>query len=88
MKDPTEHYKAIVDRAEKRAEAIIGRAEALTPTHSRKAEKLSREEQHRNYTLARGTPDGMRMQLREWRQQYGLKRATEMLIEWDKEFRG
>ena len=44
MTDPTGHYKGIVDRAEKRADAIIGRAEELTPTHSRDAPKLSREE--------------------------------------------
>jgi len=67
---------------------IIGRAEELTPTHSRNAPKLSREEQLRDYQLAQSTPDMMRLRLREWRQQYGLKQAVEMFIQWDKEFRG
>ena len=87
MKDPTEHYKAIVDRAEKRADGIIGRAEELTPTHSRNAPKLSHEEQRQDYLLAQSTPDGMRLRLREWRQAYGLKQAAEMFLEWDREFR-
>ena len=88
MKDQTEHYKGIVDRGEKRADAIIGRAEALTPTHSRTAEKMTHDEQRQDYLLQRSTPDGMRLRLREWRQAYGLKQAMEMFIEWDREFRG
>lgn len=87
MTDPTEHYKAIVDRAEKRADAIIGHAEEITPTHSRNAPKLSREEQQRDYLLAQSSPDGMRLRLREWRQKFGLKQAAEMFLEWDREFR-
>lgn len=88
MKDPTQHYKDIVDRAEKRADAIIGHAEALTPTHSRRDEKLSREEQRQDYLLAQSTPDGMRLKLRQWRQAYGLKQAVEMFMKWDREFKG
>lgn len=87
MTDPTEIYKPIVDAAEKQAEGIFGRAEALFPTHSRKATKLSREEQHQDYLMAKDTPDGMRMRLREMRQQFGLKRAAFYFMQWDKEFR-
>ena len=87
MKDPTESYKKIVDEAEKQAEDIFGRAEALFPTHSRDATKMSREEQHRDYQMARAEPDGMRMRLREGRQQFGLKRAVFDFIKWDKENR-
>ena len=87
MKDPTEHYKGIVDRAEKRADGIIGHAEELTPTHPRNAPKLSREEQQRDYLLAQSTPDGMRLRLREWRQKFGLKQAADMFIQWDRTFR-
>ena len=87
MSDPTEIYKPIVDAAEKTADGIFGRAEALFPTHSRDAVKLSREEQRRDYQTAKGVPDGMRMRLREGRQMFGLKRAVFDFIKWDKENR-
>ena len=87
MKDPTERYKEIVDEAEQQADGIFGRAEALFPTHSRDATKMSRDEQRRDYQTARAVPDGMRMRLREGRQQFGLKRAVFDFIKWDKENR-
>lgn len=94
MKDPTEHYKEIVDRAEKRAEGIKARAKALVPTYGRGEKKLTREEQRRDYLLARSTPEtpsrpsGMRLKLRGWRQESGLREAVFDFIEWDKENRG
>lgn len=88
MTDPTENYKKIVDAAEQRAEGIYTRAEALAPLYPRSAEDLSREEQHRDYQTAKVVPDGMRVQLREWRQQYGLDEALLAFMKWDKENRG
>lgn len=88
MTDPTEGYNRIVNAAEKRAERIFERAEALAPTYPRNAEELSREEQHRDYLTTKAAPDGPRMRLREWRQQFGLAQAAFMFIKWDKENRG
>lgn len=94
MSDPTESYTKIVDAAEKQAEGIFGRAEALFPTHSRDAVKLTREEQRRDYRMAlqaslvdRDAPDGLRGRLRGGRQQFGLKRAAFDFIKWDRENR-
>ncbi len=84
MKDPTERYKEIVDEAEQQAEGIFGRAEALFPTHSREATIASPEEERRDYQMAKGVPDGLRMRLREKRQQFGLRRAAFDFIKWDK----
>jgi hypothetical protein len=87
MTDPTDNYKKVVDAAEKTAEGIFGRAEALFPMHERGATKLSREEEQRDYQMSKATPDGMRMRLREMRQKFGLARAWKYFAEWDKKNR-
>ena len=87
MSDPTERYTGITDRAEARATQIVKQAESLFPTHGRRDEELSPDDQRRDYLLARSTPDGMRMRLREWRQKFGLKRAIKEYIAWDRKFR-
>ena len=87
MTDPTERYAGIVDRAEKRAQQIVERAEALFPSHGRREEEISPEDQRRNYLLARSTPDGMTMWLREWHQKFGLRKAIKIFKAWDKKFR-
>lgn len=87
MTDPTESYKKVVDAAEKTAEGIFGRAEALFPTHGRDASLMSAEEERRDYQTARGVPDGLRVRLREMRQGFGLRRAAFDFIKWDKKNR-
>lgn len=93
MKDPTEIYKPIVDAAEKTAEGIFGRAEALFPTHERDASLMSAEEERRDYQMARDTPatsdmpDGMSLRLREMKQKFGLKRAWKYFADWDRKNR-
>lgn len=87
MSDPTDRYTGITDRAEAKAQQIVERAEALFPTHGRRDEELSPDDQRRDYLLAQSTPDGMRMKLREWRQKYGLKKAIQEFVAWDKKFR-
>lgn len=87
MSDPADRYAGIADRAEARAKQIVERAEALFPTHGRRDEEISPDDQRRDYLLAQSTPDGMRMKLREWRQKYGLKRAIQEFVAWDKKFR-
>lgn len=87
MSDPTKRYEGIVHRAEARAKQITVRAEALFPSHGRKDREMSPDDQRQDYLLAQGSPDGMRMRLREWRQKYGLKRAIQEFVAWDKKFR-
>ena len=86
MSDPTKRYEGIVNRAEARAKQITKRAEALFPAHGRREEKISPDKQRQDYLLAKSTPDGMKMKLREWRQRVGLKKALQEFVAWDKKF--
>ena len=88
MTDPTDRYAGIADRAEKRAKQVVARAEALFPTHGRREEEISPDDQQRDYLLAKSTPDGMTMRLREWRQKFGLRKAIKVFKAWDKKFNG
>lgn len=85
MVDPTERSNKLVNEVEEKFRHGIDAAEAMLPTYSRQAVKQTPEQQKQNYLMMKSTPGGFRQQLREWKEQFGLKRAVNMLLDWSRE---
>ncbi len=78
-------YGKLVNEEEDRIQRLAAEAEELLPTHSRQATKMTREEERQDYLTALGTPGGVQQRLKEWREQFGLVRAVDYLLDWSKD---
>lgn len=82
MADPTERYNKLVEEENKRLQRLTRESSALIPRYSPKHEKLSHEEEKQDYLTTKGTPEGLRMRLREGKEQFGLVQATGDFVDW------
>jgi hypothetical protein len=71
----------MVDEENKRIRRLTDDAEKMLPTYSTKAERMTPEEVRQDFETA--TVSGERPQrLKEWKAQFGLRRAAFMFADW------
>ena len=85
MVDSTEHAAKLVNDEEERMHRLVDEAEKQLPTHSRQATKMTREEQRQDYQTTKYTPGALQQRLREMKEQFGLVRAVDYLLDWSRD---